>query len=149
MEPLRERSSNFLIPGLPHHNNGQHRRKSFSEASPAAGVMNQLFPRRPSYVVRSRFLIMSISLFWKVGVEGSLVPTDLAGRGRRKSWVGEVGEVWPASGVSSGEGGQQGSSGRVRRGSLVATESGWDVDNHQGGEGGSKRLRDQVQVMQG
>ena len=100
-------------------------------------------------MVRSRFLIMSISLFWKVGVEGSLVPTDLAGRGRRKSWVGEVGEVWPASGVSSGEGGQQGSSGRVRRGSLVATESGWDVDNHQGGEGGSKRLRDQVQVMQG
>ena len=74
------------------------------------------------------------------------MPTDLAGRGRRKSWVGEVGEV---SGVSSGEGGQQGSSGRVRRGSLVATESGWDVDNHQGGEGGSKRLRDQVQVMQG
>ena len=72
------------------------------------------------------------------------MPTDLAGRGRRKSWVGEVGEV--ASGVSSGEGGQQG---RVRRGSLVATESGWDVDNHQGGEGGSKRLRDQVQVMQG
>ena len=143
MEPLRERSSNFLIPGLPH-NNGQHRRKSFSEASPAAGLVNQLFPRRPSYVVRSRFLIMSISLFWKVGVEGSLVPTDLAGRGRRKSWVGEVGE-----GVSSGEGGQQGSSGRVRRGSLVATESGWDVDNHQGGEGGSKRLRDQVQVMQG
>ena len=146
MEPLRERSSNFLIPGLPH-NNGQHRRKSFSEASPAAGLMNQLFPRRPSYVVRSRFLIMSISLFWKVGVEGSLVPTDLAGRGRRKSWVGEVGEVSPAS--SSGEGGQQGSSGRVRRGSLVATESGWDVDNHQGGEGGSKRLREQVQVMQG
>ena len=95
-------------------------------------------------MVRSRFLIMSISLFWKVGVEGSLVPTDLAGRGRRKSWVGEVGE-----GVSSGEGGQQGSSGRVRRGSLVATESGWDVDNHQGGEGGSKRLREQVQVMQG
>ena len=146
MEPLRERSSNFLNPGLPH-NNGQHRRKSFSEASPAAGLTNQLFPRRPSYVVRSRFLIMSISLFWKVGVEGSLVPTDLAGRGRRKSWVGEVGEV--SSGVSSGEGGQQGSSGRVRRGSLVATESGWDVDNHQGGEGGSKRLRDQVQVMQG
>ena len=100
-------------------------------------------------MVRSRFLIMSISLFWKVGVEGCLVPTDLAGRGRRKSWVGEGGEVWPASGVSSGEGGQQGSSGRVRRGSLVATESGWDVDNHQGGEGGSKRLRDQVQVMQG
>ena len=146
MEPLRERSSNFLNPGLPAHN-GQPRRKSFSEASPGLMPTNQLFPRRPSYVVRSRFLIMSISLFWKVGVEGSLVPTDLAGRGRRKSWVGEVGEV--GEGVSSGEGGQQGSSGRVRRGSLVATESGWDVDNHQGGEGGSKRLRDQVQVMQG
>ena len=45
-----------------------------------------------------------------MGVEGSLVPTDGGGvGGRRKSWVGDVGDVivLPGGGAGSGGGGQQ------------------------------------------
>ena len=89
--------------------------------------------------------------YCKVGVEGSLVPTDFAlGKGRRKSWFGDLGAGDAAStgsGGKSGEGAQpqllNGSNpnSRVRRGSLVT-----DVDNLQGGEAATKRLKEQVEV---
>ena len=47
MEPLTERSSNYLHPGLTH-DHKQPRRKSFSEVSSGG----HSFPRRRSYVVR-------------------------------------------------------------------------------------------------
>ena len=55
MEPLTERSSNYLHPGLTH-DHKQPRRKSFSEASSGGGGLiphiARSFPRRGSYVVR-------------------------------------------------------------------------------------------------
>ena len=82
------------------------------------------------------------------------MPTDLAGgKGRRKSWFGDLGAGDAAStgsGGKSGEGAQaqlqNGSNpnSRVRRGSLVT-----DVDNLQGGEAAAKRLKEQVEVCNG
>ena len=55
MEPLTERSSNYLHPGLTH-DPKQPRRKSFSEVSSGRGGLippiAHSFPRRGSYVVR-------------------------------------------------------------------------------------------------
>ena len=84
------------------------------------------------------------------------MPSDLAGgRSRRKSWFGEQGgDGASISGGKSMEGGQHqlqnatNHNSRVRRGSLVtAPES--DVDNQHGGEGATKRLREQVKVIEG
>ena len=79
------------------------------------------------------------------------MPTDLAGsRARRKSWFGDLGAGDAAStgsGGKSGEGAQAqlqngtNANSRVRRGSLVT-----DVDNLQGGEAATKRLKEQVEV---
>jgi len=143
MEPLKERSSNYLHPGLAHDHN-QPRRKSFSEVSSGVGGLispiAHSFPRRRSYVV---------------GFEGSLVPTDLVlAKGRRKSWFVDLGKgdaALTGSGGKSGEGAQDqllqngtNPSSRVRRVSLVT-----DVEKLQpGGEAAMKRLREQVEVMQ-
>ena len=65
MEPLTERSSNYLHPGLTH-DHKQPRRKSFSEASDAGGLMPptaQSFPRRRSYVVRAGYTLLKIMNF--------------------------------------------------------------------------------------
>ena len=112
MEPLKERSSNYLHPGLGHDHNPP-RRKSFSEASSGGGgpisPIAHSFPRRRSYVVRNLTHSHSHKRiseqnrnpvnnkrnpadYCQVGIEGSLVPTDLAaGKGRRKSWFGDLG----------------------------------------------------------
>ena len=93
-----------------------------------------------------------------MGVEGSLVPTDLGGgRSRRKSWFGDQGgDAASTSGGKGNEGGQHqlqsatNPNSRVRRGSLVtAPGSGSNVDNQHGGEGATKRLREQVKVIEG
>ena len=81
------------------------------------------------------------------------MPTDLAvGKGRRKSWFGDLGggdAALTGSGGKSGEGAQDqllqngtNPSSRVRRDSLVT-----DVEKLQpGGEAATKRLREQVEV---
>ena len=88
-----------------------------------------------------------------MGVEGSLVPTDLVGgvrAGRRKSWFGD--QVGDAS-MKSSEGvaqhqGATNTHSRVRRGSLVTTPASSDVSNQHGGEGVPKRLKEQVDVKE-
>ena len=84
------------------------------------------------------------------------MPTDSGGgRGRRKSSVGEqAGDAGSITGGRSSDGELQKSAinpnSRVRRSSLVAAPaSGSDVANQHGGEGVTKRLREQVEVRGG
>ena len=160
MEPLKERSSNFLQPGGPSERN---RRKSFSEG----GL--QPFPRRKSYVVMMRklqlCLILTIyqggswgqpgaSWWWR----GRRQTEELGWRRRRcrcspwrRSWLWWW---WPTSGrflsnihtCSQGpvEESAKKHTSRIRRGSLLTMGS--DVDSQPEKE--AKKLKEQVEVIQ-
>ena len=160
MEPLKERSSNFLQPGGPSERN---RRKSFSEG----GL--QPFPRRKSYVVMMRklqlCLILTIyqggswgqpgaSWWWR----GRRQTEELGWRRRRchcspwrRSWLWWR---WPTSRrflsnihtCSQGpvEESAKKHTSRIRRGSLLTIGS--DVDSQPEKE--AKKLKEQVEVIQ-